>query len=528
MTPEVKSIIVVSSIVLATIILLVGLWKIVSKNYIRIAPNSAAVLYGRKNKSADGKTKGYRLITGGGVFKIPFFEQVQYMNLSNRVIPIKTQNAPNLNGVMTTVEGVANTKISSDKALLEIAVERFLGKPDKEIDQIIYQNLEGHLRSVVGKMTMEELIGNKQKLNSAVLEDSQEDFKKLGITVDSLNIQNISDEAQYIVNLGKKRAAEIKRDAEIGTAEADRDSVIKTTDAQRTGIENKNANLMKVAEADRNLGVKKAQMKAEVDTQNEIANQAGPLSNAQALKAVVVQRATTEAAGETANIEVQKQKALKEEQRYVAEVVVPAEAQRKAKVINADASKQAFVLEAEGKKLATIKIAEGDAEAIKIKKQGEAEGEAALIFKKGEAEGKAIYAKLSAEAKGTSEKAEAYAKLDATGKFLEILLALQTLGPNVVKAFAEVMAASTAHLSGIKDVKIIDFGGQKNGSTLGNIGTVPVEILTKMFEGLKGTVFDMSTLLNFLGIKAEDLLKVPEKKPDVSEKKPETPKPDKK
>lgn len=157
--------------------------------------------------------KGYRLITGGGVFKIPFFEEVQFIDLSNRVINIKVENAPNKNGVMTTVEGVANTKFSSDKALLEIAVERFLGKSEEEVDRIIFQNLEGHLRSVVGKMTMEELIGDKQALNQAVLEDASEDFKKLGITVDSLNIQDIRDKDNYIVNLGKKRTAEIKRDA---------------------------------------------------------------------------------------------------------------------------------------------------------------------------------------------------------------------------------------------------------------------------------------------------------------------------
>jgi flotillin len=516
MSPEMHSIIVVSSIVFTTLIIVIGLWSIIAKNYIRIAPNMAAVLYGRKNKSADGTSKGYRLVTGGGVFKIPFFEQVKYMDLSNRVINIKVENAPNKNGVMTTVEGVANTKFASDKSLLEIAVERFLGKEDREVNQIIFQNLEGHLRSVVGKMTIEELIGDKQTLNRAVLEDSSEDFKKLGITVDSLNIQNITDKDQYIVNLGRKRTAEIKRDAEIGTAEAERDAVMKTTDAKRAGIEQANANQMKIVESNRSRDVRTAEMKALTDTQVEIANQAGPLSQAQALKAVVQARAATEAANETANIIVQQQKALKEEQRYVAEIVVPAEAQKKAKIINADALKQAAVLEAEGKKTATIRVAEGDAEAIKVKKIGEADGQAALIVKTGEAEGKAIYAKLSGEAKGIAEKAEAYQKLDQTGKFLEVLHALQTLGPNVIKEFAGVMAASTAHLGNIQDVKIIDFGGQGQGSsTVGKFGTVPVEVLTKMFEGLRGTGFDISKLLSFLGVKSEDVLKAPETKEET-------------
>jgi flotillin len=506
MTPELKSMVTVGSLAVVSIVILIGLISILVKNYIRIAPNKAAVLYGKKNKSASGGEKGYRLITGGGVFKIPFFEEVQFMDLSNRVINIRVENAPNLDGVMTTVEGVANTKISSEKALLEIAVERFLGKSEEEIYKNIFQNLEGHLRSVVGKMTMEDLIGNKQKLNSAVLEDSSEDFKKLGISVDSLNIQNITDKDNYIVNLGKKRTAQIKRDAEIGTAEAERDAVIKTTDAKRAGIEQANANQMKIVESNNARDVRTAEMKAKTDTQNEIANQAGPLSQAQATKAVVEARAATEAANEKAQIPVQEQRALKEKARYEAEIVVPAEAQKTAKIINADAQKQAFIIEADGKKASTIKIAEGDAEAVKIKKIADAEGEAALIQKKGEAEGKAIYAKLSAEAKGIAEKAEAYAKLDQTGKFLEVLNALQTLAPNVVKEFAGVMSAATAHLGNIKDVKVIDFGGQggQGGSSVGKFGAIPVEVLTKMFEGLKGTGFDMSSLLNFIGIKPED------------------------
>lgn len=521
MNPEIKSMIMVGSLALVGIIILVGLLRVLIKNYIRIAPNKAAVLYGRKNKSAAGDMKGYRLITGGGVFKIPFFEEVQFIDLSNRVINIKVENAPNKNGVMTTVEGVANTKFSSDKALLEIAVERFLGKSEEEVDRIIFQNLEGHLRSVVGKMTMEELIGDKQALNQAVLEDASEDFKKLGITVDSLNIQDIRDKDNYIVNLGKKRTAEIKRDADIGTAEAERDATVKTTEAKRIATEEANKNEMKIAEANRNLSVRRAEMKADADRQNEIANQAGPLSQAQAMQAVVEARANTEAANEKAQIAVQEQKALKEQKRYQAEIIVPAEANREAAVINAEADQKALVIKAEGQKLSIQKVAEGEAEAIRVKKIAEADGEAAKIVKMGEAEGKAIYAKLSAEAKGVKEKAEAYAKLDQTGKFLEVLNALQTLGPNVIKEFAGVMAASTAHLGNVKDIKIVDFGGGKDGqTTVGKFGAAPAEILNKFLESLNATGMDPSKLLGFLGIKAEDLMK--------STGTPEAPKTDKK
>jgi len=506
------NVLTVGAIVLGIIFIFTVLLMFVKKNYYRIPPNTAAVVFGRKQKIKLTKTdgtqdtveKGYRVLTGGGVLKIPILEEIQFLNLSNRMLNVQVNNAPNKDGVMTTVEGVANVKFSSELGLLGVAVERFLTKPDKEIDSIILQNLEGHLRAVVGRMTMEQLIGDKSALNSAVLDEANDDFNKMGINIDFLNIQDIRDNVNYIINMGRKRAAEIKRDADIGTAEAERDALKKTSIAEKDGIEVANANQERIFESNKAKDVKAAEMKAFTDRENEIANQAGPLSQAEALKRVVEARAATQAADERAQIDVQQQRAIKEAKRYEAEIVVPANANRDAQVINADASKQAMVIKAEGEKLSIQRIAEGQAEATKIKKIADAEGDAAIIERTGMAEGAAIYAKLSAEAKGIKEKAEAYALLDQTGKFLEILNALQTLGPNLVKEFAGVMAASSSHLSNVKDVKIIDFGGSgKSGSSVGNFGTAPVEILTKMFTGLQGTGFDMSKLLDFLGISAE-------------------------
>ncbi len=506
-----QSYIILGGIVLGAIILLASLLAFVNKNYIRIPPNMAAVIFGRKKviKNADGtKTeKGYRLVAGGGFFRIPILEEVEFMDLSNRTLSVKVDNAPNKDGVMTTVEGVANVKFASELSLLRVAVERFLGRSNDDIDKTILQNLEGHLRAVVGKMTMEALIGDKTELNKAVLEEANDDFNKMGINIDFLNIQDIRDNDNYIKNLGRKRASEIKRDADIGTAEAERDAQIKTTTAKRAGIEQANLNDQKIFESNNEREVKKAQMKALTDTQNEIANQAGPLSQAQALKNVVEAQAATEAAQEVAQTKVQEARAIKMEKEYIADKIVPAEAEKKARIVTAEGVQLSLVIEADGKKSATIKQAEGESERIKLTKIAEAEGEAAKIVKMGEAEGKAIYAKLSGEAKGIKEKAEAYAKLDQTGKFLEVLNALQTLGPNVIKEFAGVMSASSAHLANIQDVKVIDFGGGQNGSSVSKFGSIPVEVLTKMFEGLKGTGFDMTKLLNFVGIKPEDLNK---------------------
>lgn len=513
-----NSMVMVMSIVGGGLVVFLSLWAFLSKNYIRIAPNTAAVIFGRKNKSAiegeDGAsvTKGYRLITGGGVFKIPFFEEVQFMNLSNRMLSIKVDNAPNKDGVMTTIEGNANVKFASDKGLLEMAVERFLGESDANIDKNIHENLSGHLRAVVGKMTIEQLINDKTALNQAILEEANEDFMKMGIKIDFVNIQDIRDDSNYIINMGKKRAAEVKRDAEIGTANADRDSIKQTSIAEREAVETANANQVKILESNKERDIKNADMKALVDKQKEIANQAGPLSQATAYKDVVIAQASTSAAKETAQIEVEKQKALKVEQTLQAEKIVPAEAAKTAQIIDANATREATVIDAEGQSKSIAIVAKGKADAVLLEAKAKAEGEAAIVREKGLAEASAIEAKLLAEAKGTLEKAKAYEKLDDTGKFLEVLNALQTLAPAVVREFAGVMGAATAHLSNVDEIKIIDFGGKGDGKGTGSVdkfGAAPLEIFNKFVEGMKGTGFDISQLTDFIGIKGENVVEAP-------------------
>ena len=514
-------------IVLGSIFLIGSLLAFVAKNYKKIPPNKAAVIYGRKKKvtvvtqDEDGNDvetevpKGYRVVAGGGVFVIPIIENFEFMNLSNRSLEVDVQKAPNFDGVMTTIEGVANVKFSSETNLLRVAVERFLGRPDDEVNRIILKNLEGHLRAVVGKMTMEQLIGDKTELNKAVLDEADEDFNKMGIEIDFVNIQDIRDDDNYIENLGKKRAAEIQRNADIGEAEAQRDALKKTSIAEKEGIEVANENKERIFESNKARDVKAAEMKALTDKENEIANQAGPLSQAKALKEVVEAQAKTEAAQEKALVEVEVNRAEKEEKRYVAEMIVPAEASKKEKIIQAAAQKEAVVIEATGIQEATVKKAKGDADAVLLEKKAEAEGQAAIVREQGLAEADAIRAKLLAEAEGIKEKAEAYAKLDQTGKFLEVLNALQTLGPNLVKEFAGVMASATAHLSNVDEIKVIDFGGQgKGGSSIGKFGSAPVEILTKFFEASKGTGLDASKLFNFLGVNPEDVVAGTTKKDD--------------
>jgi flotillin len=208
-------------LVLVAVVLLVVLMTAV-RNYIKVPPNKVAVFYGRKHRTPDGKLVGFRLVTGGAGWKWPVLENVTYLDLSVFPIDLDVRDVPNIDGVLVSVQAVANVKVRSDEQSLTAAAERFLGSTVSEIKQIAYKNLEGHLRSIVGRLTVEEIVRDRSKFNQEVLTEATSDLAKIGLGVDVLTIQKVSDAEGYIEALGKKRTAEVKRDAQIGEANAAR------------------------------------------------------------------------------------------------------------------------------------------------------------------------------------------------------------------------------------------------------------------------------------------------------------------
>ena len=169
---------------------------------------------------------GFRLVTGGARFKWPVLEDVTYMDLMVFPIDLDVKDVPNKDGVLVSVQGVANVKIRNDEQSLIAAAERFLGLGHTDIKEIAYKNLEGHLRSIVGRLTVEEVVRDRQKFNQEVLTEAASDLAKIGLGVDVLTVQKIEDKEGYIQALGKKRTAEVKRDATIGEASASREATI--------------------------------------------------------------------------------------------------------------------------------------------------------------------------------------------------------------------------------------------------------------------------------------------------------------
>ncbi len=505
-------------LVLVALIVLVVVMTAV-RNYIKVPPNKVAVFYGRKHHTSDGKVIGFRLITGGAALKWPVVENVTYLDLTIFPIDLEVRDMPNKDGVLVSAQAVANVKIRNDQESLIAAAERFLGRGLEDVKQIAYKNLEGHLRSIIGRLTVEEIVRDRAKFNQEVLMEAASDLAKIGLGVDVLTIQKIWDAEGYIEALGKRRTAEVKRDAQIGEALAAREATIQSTTAIREGKERENENLALIAQAEKERDVRKAQFEAEVQAQQARARQAGPLAEAKARQEVVEQEVQVEYIRMKKQTEVAEAEAMRRERQLSAEVVKPAEAQRQQVILQAEATKQKEILEAEGRKTAIIVIADaekqrlalegiGEADAMRAKLFAEADGTKAKLLAEAEgtkakllAEAEGVKAKLLAEAEGALKKAEAFAKLDESSKTMLVLERF----PEVIKAFAPVAGAVAAPLGNIDKLVMLDSGGSSDGAnTLNRLAnTVPTTMFSLM-QTAQALGIDLSGLLGKIGIKATE------------------------
>ncbi|MBI4120175.1 MAG: flotillin family protein, partial [Parcubacteria group bacterium] len=301
--------------------------------YVKVPPNKAAIFYGRKSKTEGGQLIGAKVVSGGGKFRIPLVEAVEWLDLSTMSMDLEVKDIPNTHGVPVSIKGVANVKIKSDDVSLASAAERFLGKKQEEVKAIVLDNLHGHLRAILGKMSIEALIRDREQFNSSVLSEAGEDLGKMGMQVDILKIQDIKDSLGYIEALGKPQTAQVKADAQMKEAERQGEADQKTAEFNQMArtVEAKNAAL--IAEAEKDRDVKKATYLAGVQAEQARAEQAGPLATAQAKQAVIMQET------EVANKEAERKAA-----QLLAEVVKPAEAAKRKVVVDAEAAKEQKVL----------------------------------------------------------------------------------------------------------------------------------------------------------------------------------------
>jgi flotillin len=505
----------------------------VSRNIIKVPPNVVAILSGRKRTVVQTSTGerhliGYRVIRGGSAFRIPIMERVDYISLNVISIPLRIEGAYNIEGVPVSVNAVANVKVGGDDFSVGNAIERFLGMTVAEIEVVVHQTMEGHLRSILGTLTVEELNTDRQAFAQKMTAESAQDLARMGIIIDVLTIQQISDTYGYLDALGQKRTAEVKRDAEIGRAEADRDARTRAADAQRDASTAEARAEALIAQAQRDTNVSKAQFQASINAEQARSAQAGPLAQAESQKAVVVAQQQVEVARTEASILVQEAEARRMERELEATVLKQADAEREAVIITAEGQKRAAVLQAEGDQQSTITRAQGQSqerellgagEASRIRQVGEAEADAqkaAAAAKRADllAEAEGTRARLLAEAEGL--RAALLAEAEGKKQLAEALNAYNQQAINLLmyQAFVEelpkMVEAAALPMSQIDKVVLIDGGGGNghngSGGTLGRYaGQLPV-IVQQMSENFAAaTGIDLMEMVkDKLGVESDE------------------------
>ncbi len=485
---------VVAGIVLAIILVA----SIYARFYIKVPPDQVAVFTGRR---------GFRVVRGGASFRLPVIERVDYMSLAPFETLLAIAGAYSKEGVQVNIEAIALVRMDSTDTAVRTAAERFLNADRQQLHKSVQEILSGHLRSIIAKMTVEELNSSREALVSRVSDEAGSDFGGIGMNLDVLTIQHISDDQGYLESLGRKRVAEVKRDAEIGEAEAARDAMIRASEARRLGETAKAEADAAVAEATRDRDLRVAKARALVEAERARAEQSGPLAMASARKEVVKAEVAVEEERVRSNIAVEQQEVMRQQQALEATIIKPAEAER-----------QASVLRAEGDRLAMVQRAEGTAQSRALEGEGEskrrisiAEAHQKELEAEGEGEAKARTLKAEAlraelEAEGAGQKAVLLGEAEGKQKLAEALnaynhAALQlSVYPELIQKLPEIASSLAAPFAEIDRIVMID-GGSGNGGAgpLGKYGSSVPMLLAQAIETLRAVGLDLPGLLNGVG-----------------------------
>jgi flotillin len=456
----------------------IGIW---ASRYTKVGPNQVLVISGRKRKvlDPDGTTRevGFRIVKGGGRFVWPVYEKVDILSLEILTIDVQTPEVYTSKGVPVRVDGVAQIKIKGDDISIATASEQFLSKNTDEIKSVAMQTLEGHLRAILGTMTVEEIYQNRDAFASKVQEVAAGDMANMGLGIVSFTIRDIRDSQGYLDALGKPRIAQVKRDAVIAQAEADRDAMIRSSQATQAGQEAKFVADTKIAEAQRDYQSNVAQYQAAVNQKKAEADLAYDLQKfktGQLVKAEEVQVSIVE---KQKQIELQQQEILRRQRELEATVQKPADAERYRVETLATATK--FQLETEAEGAASAAKAKGFASADVSKATGIAEAEANKA--RGLAEASVIEAQGKATASAMQAKAESFKQYNEAA-VIEM----------IVRVLPEVAGKISEPLAKTEKMVIINSGNGPGGGASKLTGDVTQIIaqLPPVLESLTGVKFE--------------------------------------
>ncbi len=436
--------------------------------YIKAPPDTAIII--------SGLAKKRRILIGRAGFRIPFFERIDRLSLSVMQVDIKTSEAvPTNEFINVMVDGVANIKISSDPKLIELAAENLLGKTRQELISLITQVLEGNMREIVGSVGLKEMVQDRQGVALKIKENVEPDMARLGLEVVNFNIQNFCDAAGTIENMGIDNVEQIRKNAQIAKANAQRDIAIATSEAQEEANAVKVEREIRIAEQNAQLAIQQAEMQIRADSKRAEADAAYAIQQEQ-------QRLTIEVARTEADIaRRQKEAELAEAEIAIRERQLDADIRKRA-----DAERYQAEQEAEAELIRRQR--EADARKYESERQAEARrAEADALRYAMEQEAAGIRAKGIAEAEAIEKKAEAQKKMGEASVIDMYLSAL----PEVVRSAAAPLAQTE---------KIVMYGDGNPTRLVRDVMTSADQIM----EGVRQTTgIDLGSLLaGFVGGRA--------------------------
>jgi len=303
-------------------------------------PNEVLIFAGPTRRLSDGRRTGYRLVKGGSSIRVPLLERALKMDLSNMIIDLKVSNAYCKGGIPLTVEGVANIKVAGEEPAIHNAIERLLGKTREEIEQMAKETLEGNLRGVLASLTPEQVNEDKMAFARSLLDEAEDDLVKLGLVLDTLKIQNISDDVRYLDSIGRKQQADLQRDARIAEAMAQAESAIQTAENQKVTA---------LSQLERDMGIARAEAERRI-------------TDALTKRDAVVAEAEAEIAAELARIQaevpVQQERIKQVKQQLQADVIAPAEADCKEAIAHAQGEAARIIEDGKARAEGTLRLAE--------------------------------------------------------------------------------------------------------------------------------------------------------------------------
>jgi flotillin len=469
----------------------IGLGVFYSSRVKKVGPNQVLVISGREQRrvnpiTGEAETVHYRIIAGGRAFVMPVIERVDDLSLELMTIDGSTADVYTLEGVPVTVDGVAQVKIGSDEISIATAAERFLSKSQAEVKHVAHETLAGHLRAILGTLTVEQIYKDRDAFAQQVQEVSGQDLRNMGLSIDSFVIKDIQDDQGYLDALGQARTAEVKRDATIGQAHAARDATIKSAAARQEGETAKFVAETKIAGSSKDYEVQKADYDQQVNRQRVKADLETELQQRISQQQIKAEEVQIQVVDKQKQIEVQGQEVTRREKELEATVRKPAEAEQYRIETLARAKK--FQMETE---------ALGEAEAIRATGMAEADATKA----KGLAQAEVIRQQGLAEAEAMEKKADAWQQYNQAAIIQQLIDSL----PEVARAISEPLARTDR----IVVISSGDGGGAGASKITADIANIVAQVPTTV-EALTGLDL-LETIRNLPGIGESKPASEPEK-----------------